>query len=427
MIKSTGKNIVAKQDANTRDIMSALVVAVPGAAKNLNTFAKNFYKGNDQEYIKKIVSTLRERVKYKKDSFLNQNIKFPGRLLNDGQGDCKSLSLFAAGAMSAAGIKNGFRFAAYRPGAPTHVYNYYINAKGDKIPFDLCINNLGETNSLKKIDMNVNYLAQPEIGRGKIKRFFKQAKENREERQEIRRENREEKKSMTKEERRAAKKAGKGDKKRPIKTVFLAPGRTAFLELVKLNFRGLANKLQTLETKSPGQPKAFWNRLGGNYNKLEKAISLGATRRAFLGNPEEFTERAITRENKIVKAYVPKFKNARNLSRFISAAPPAPPIDPATLSALIGSAVAIIKPLMTLLKNKKIEDNDTKELEESEEVKSAEALGANFAVKDAEPGTEKESSGSSESSAGGLSNIFSNPLLLVGGGLALYLAFKPKK
>jgi len=430
MIKSIGKNIVAKKDANTRDIMNALAVAVPGATKNLKTFAKKFYQGNDQEYIKKIVDTVRERVKYKKDSFLNQNIKFPGRLLQDGQGDCKSLSLFASGAMSAAGIKNGFRFAAYRPGAPTHVYNYYYNSKGDKIPFDLCINNLGETNSLKKIDMNVNYLAAPEIGKGRIKRFVQKAKdkvqdikENREERKEIRQENREERKGMTKQEKKADRKAGRGDKKRPIKTVLLAPGRTAFLELVKFNFRGLANKFKTLETKSPGQGKAFWNRLGGNYNKLENAIKIGSTRRAFLGLPEEFTERAITRDNRIVKAYVPRFKNYRNLPRHISAAPPAPPVDPATLAALLGSAAAILKPLMQLFKSKKVDDSDTSALENSEEVRGAESLGPNFAVEDAEPGTEAASSGSN---SGGLTSIFKNPLVLAGTGLALFLAFKPK-
>ena len=38
MIAATNKNIIAAKDANTADIMSALVLAVPGAAKNLKTF-----------------------------------------------------------------------------------------------------------------------------------------------------------------------------------------------------------------------------------------------------------------------------------------------------------------------------------------------------------------------------------------------------
>lgn len=389
MIAAKNTNIVAAKDANTKDIMQALIVAVPGAAKNLNTFAKNFYRGNEQEYIKKIVDTVRQRVTYKKDGFKNQNIKYPGRLLQDGNGDCKSLSLFAAGAMTAAGIKNGFSFAAYRPGAPTHVYNYYINYKGEKIPFDLCINNLGETKSLNKIDMNVNYLAEPEIGR--LFRSRAERQERREERRENRQERREDRKEK-REERRQERGAGGG--KSPIKKLTLAPGRGAALLLIGRNFRSLANKLQEAENKKPGSIKQFWNRVGGDYSKLQKAISKGAVKKPFIGEGEEGEG-----------------------------------VNPAEIAKVVGAASGILGPLLELLKKllgKKAED---KELENSDSLKDAPKFGAGFQVNDPEPGTEAASAGGSEGGGGGgitAGGLFKNPLILVGGAALLFILLKKK-
>ena len=148
-IAALNKNIKVVPNGNTQDIIKALIAAVPAAATNLKSFAKNNFSKSKQGYLKNIVDILRKNVTYKKDNFLFQNIKFPGRLLNDKTGDCKSLSLFAAGALSAAGIKNGFRFVAYREGEPTHVYNYYYNDRGEKVFFDLCIPDLKPTNFLK--------------------------------------------------------------------------------------------------------------------------------------------------------------------------------------------------------------------------------------------------------------------------------------
>lgn len=425
MIKTIGKNITVKKDANTSDIISALLAAVPAATKNIEPLANSIKSTNPREIIKHVVNYMRKYVSYQKDGYQNQDIKFPGRLVKDKRGDCKSFALFLASALTAKGVKNGLRFVSYRPGDPTHVYNYYYNAKGVKIPIDTCIADLKETNHLKQIDMDVNYLAAPEIGKGAVKRFFKKQRENREERQEIRRENREETKGMTRKEKRAYKKEGRGEKRRPVKRAVLAPARTAFLELVKFNFRDLANKFEKTEAKEAGSTKAFWNRLGGDYNKLKKAIELGKTRRPFLGEAYEFNRTAITPERRIVRAYVPQYKRGYVRPKYMGAAPPAPPIDPATLTALIGSAAAILKPLMNLFKSKGLKDKDTEALENSEEVQSAESLGKDFEVTDPEPGTEKASSGKAGSDGGGDTGSFlKNPLVLVAAAAAAVMAFK---
>lgn len=387
MIQTTGKNITVHKDAKTADIMSALISAVPGAAKNLNTFKNNHYKGSTQQYLKDIVNFLRKNVTYKKDGFINQNIKFPGRLLNDKNGDCKSLSLFAAGALTAAGIKNGFRFVSYKPeGEPTHVYNYYQDDRGQKIFFDLCIKDLTQTNFLTSQDMNVNYLSEPEIGRGKVKKFFSNVKTKVKNTVENVKDKVQDTVQNVKDKR------GGGGGKKPFKRVALAPARGAMLRLVGNNFRNLAVKLQMAEKEKPGSVRAFYNRVGGDYSKLQKAIKRGANKQPFLGEGEDGADAGL---------------------------------KPAEVAQVVGAASGILAPLLNFLKQilgKRAEDKD---LEKSESLKNAPLLGEGFKVEDAEPGTEAASSGGSGGSGSfDLGSLFKNPLVLVGGAGLIYALTK---
>lgn len=444
-IKALNTTTTVFKDATTFKIIEALNDAVKPAAINLKTFAKNHFTGDKKAYLKEIVKFLRDRVSYKKDNFIYQDIKFPGRLLQEKNGDCKSFSLFAAGALSAAGIENGFRFVSYRPGDPTHVYNFYIDDKGKKIYFDLCTPTLKQTKFLNNIDMDVRYLAGPEIGRrSKAQRQEKRAErrenrqQKREDRKETRQQKREDRKAMSPAERRAKRKEGRGEKKRPFKRFALGPARLAFLELTKLNFRDLANKLYKVDKKTPGSAKAFWNRLGGDFNKLSNAMKIGATRRAFLGDPEEF--KPIIKNGQIIKhLYLPTPKQAttggrqvkNNIypyipERFNIGAPPAPPVDPATLSALVVSAAAILKPLLEMLKKKGIKDNE--KIEELADVQEAEALGPNFAATD--PDNDPDARAASAGNGGGGSSVMDmikeNPIpaVAVAGGLIYMLTKK---
>lgn len=422
VLKVLNTTQTVKKNGQTDDIINGLLTGVTAAALNLKTFARNNYTGNTQGYLKKIVETLRTFVTYQKDDFKNQDIKFPGRLLAEKKGDCKSLSLFAAGALTAAGIKNGFRFTAYRPGEPTHVYNYYYDENGRKIFFDLCIKDLQQTPYLKAIDMDVRYLAGPEIGR----RSKAERKAERAERKENRKERKQETAGMTRKEKRQYKKekrrSGQGDKRRPVKRVLLAPARTAFLELVKYNFRNLVRKITDADKRKPGSAKSFWNRLGGDYNKLTFAMKQGATRQPFLGEAEDF--RPYKFSNGAVKVlYLPKYKRA------YVGAPPAPPVDPATLSALVGSAAAILKPLVEFLKKRGVKDDDTAAIEDLPAVEEAAPLGEGFEATD--PDNDKDAQKASKGSGGGggggglMDFVKENPLLVGGAtAAALYVATK---
>lgn len=65
-------------------------------------------------------------------------------------------------------------------------------------------------------------------------------------------------------------------KKMNIATIPLAPSRTAFLGLVRLNVLKLADKLIEAENKQAGSVKALWTKMGGDFNVLKKVINQGA-------------------------------------------------------------------------------------------------------------------------------------------------------
>ena len=82
------------------------------------------------------------------------------------------------------------------------------------------------------------------------------------------------------------KKVGGAVKKvvKSVKTIAMAPARNAFLGLVKLNFRGLAYKLEKGIKRDSEKIKKFWERFGGKFSRLESAVKKGAKKRPLLGS-----------------------------------------------------------------------------------------------------------------------------------------------
>lgn len=72
-----------------------------------------------------------------------------------------------------------------------------------------------------------------------------------------------------------AKKLGKA-----LKKVGIAPARGAFLSLILINARGLASKIAKID---PDKVKSTWEKFGGNYDKLMKAVNKGKAKKPFLG------------------------------------------------------------------------------------------------------------------------------------------------
>lgn len=95
--------------------------------------------GSVDEKCEAIFSYLTEHVVYKLDDDGKQFIKSPARLLKDGCGDCKSLTMFIACCLHCLGIEHIIRFVNYDGGGQyTHVFPVAIDENGNEIVLDAC-------------------------------------------------------------------------------------------------------------------------------------------------------------------------------------------------------------------------------------------------------------------------------------------------
>lgn len=261
-----GKNIIAKVDANTYDIIQALIDISPRGVEQVKPYIKELFNltGNAHKDAIQISNYIRNNITYVADNYQNQNIQLPGRLLKQTKkGDCKSFSLLFYSLMTAAGYKCGYRFASYKKNKiPTHVYNWVIDNNKNFYTFDTCVHHLNESKRYTYIkDMNVNYLT------GYPNYDFINGKEERQARRKKRREE------------------GKGFFQ-GVKKVALAVPRNAFRGLVALNVRGVAKSLSQAIIKNPTKVKEFWEKVGGKYdgkNSLVGAINDGKNKKPIFG------------------------------------------------------------------------------------------------------------------------------------------------
>jgi hypothetical protein len=284
----------AVNNAKTHDIIYSLCIAAPAAIAQAKKFnlpeVIGLTGGNLQNDATLTGQWIRQNVKYKIDTFENQNIQLPSSLLNKGTGDCKSISLLFLSIMEAAGYNGGFRFAGYKGKNFTHVYNFFVNQ--NKIyTFDACISNLQEVkrHTILK-DMRVNYLAgvptmineeimisQPTAaelmqddrvlsinGIGRKRKPFRPFKKFKN----------------------FVDKVLPGGGTKPLKTFGLAPARGSFILLVNLNFRALAKRLNQLKQKNATKYAEFWTKLGGDVDKLNKAVAKGLPKKPVFGKPK---------------------------------------------------------------------------------------------------------------------------------------------
>ena len=129
-MKYDGKTVLAKPDANTFDIIEALVKISPTGVKQVKPYYNDLinFTGDAKLDALLVSNFIRKNITYKADGYDKQNIQLPGRLLKGTKlGDCKSFSLLFYSLMTAAGHKAGYRFASYRKNKiPTH---FILNAR----------------------------------------------------------------------------------------------------------------------------------------------------------------------------------------------------------------------------------------------------------------------------------------------------------
>lgn len=101
--------------------------------------AQELYTCDTDTACRSVFSYLAKNVQYKLDPYGIQYIKTPARLLQDGEGDCKSLTLFIAACLHCLGIPCIVRFVNFDGGNQyTHVYPVALDENGNEIILDAC-------------------------------------------------------------------------------------------------------------------------------------------------------------------------------------------------------------------------------------------------------------------------------------------------
>lgn len=124
-MEALGLNISVSRNANNSLIISTLVRLMPIAAKQYASHFK-FIKLDLKSLLYNAQNLPRFfKIKYKPDTFENQNIQLPSSLINTRLGDCKSFSLLVSAFLQLQKCRNGLIFVSYKPDRiPTHVYNF---------------------------------------------------------------------------------------------------------------------------------------------------------------------------------------------------------------------------------------------------------------------------------------------------------------
>jgi len=369
------------RSGNTRDIINAIARALPVAVAQIEK--RNYTRPNQpiNKIARKVAELTRRRFKYVKDGLTFQDIKLPSALEETKTGDCKSLSLYIAANLTALGITNGLRFAAYGTKDVTHVYNWYLDENKILHTLDACLEGLQESPNYTKIeDMQTRIIAGVPV----LSEFDTiNGPRGRARRQQRREENR---------ERRQA--GGRGKK------IPLAIPRQAFLGLVKINFRNLATRQAQVMQKNPNDLKGFWLKLGGDYNKLVAAINQG-------------------------KGKKPTFGKGKRVNGIGEDATPGASAEGGDTLKTIEKFLPFVGPILTaisnLFKKNKIDDTGTVMADEVENLGDFEASDAETnearAVTKTTPGT------TTDASAFGFKL---NPLLIAGGLAAAYVLTRKK-
>lgn len=80
-----------------------------------------------------------DNVRYSLDPVGKQYVKSPARLLADGNGDCKSLTMFVSCCLHCLGVKHIIRFVNFDGSKYySHVYPVAIDEQGQEIILDAC-------------------------------------------------------------------------------------------------------------------------------------------------------------------------------------------------------------------------------------------------------------------------------------------------
>ena len=131
------KDTIINRQGKTKDIMQAVVDCYNSDYSQVQELADNFPGNDTLSRCRAVFDFVDKNIKYQIDPLQKQWIRTPARLWSDGEGDCKSFSIFICSCLRCMGIPHLFRFAAYEGNSdPTHVYAVAIDESGKEIIVD---------------------------------------------------------------------------------------------------------------------------------------------------------------------------------------------------------------------------------------------------------------------------------------------------
>lgn len=170
------KDTIINRQGKTKDIMQAVVDCYNSDYAQVQELADNLPGNDTLSRCRAVFDFVDKNIKYQIDPLQKQWIRTPARLWSDGEGDCKSFSIFICSCLRCMGIPHLFRFAAYEGNSdPTHVYAVAIDESGKEIIVDPVYRDESgkavfnkECPYTKKIDMKgtteISRLSGPGIG-----------------------------------------------------------------------------------------------------------------------------------------------------------------------------------------------------------------------------------------------------------------------
>jgi len=170
------KDTIINRQGKTKDIMQAVVDCYNSDYAQVQELADNLPGNDTLSRCRAVFDFVDKNIKYQIDPLQKQWIRTPARLWSDGEGDCKSFSIFICSCLRCMGIPHLFRFAAYEGNSdPTHVYAVAIDEDGKEIIVDPVYRDENgkavfnkECPYTKKIDMKgtteISRLSGPGIG-----------------------------------------------------------------------------------------------------------------------------------------------------------------------------------------------------------------------------------------------------------------------
>jgi len=284
-------------DQDVSDIITGILTTHAQYANQYDKIAPYFMGANNYQTGANIWHFLKNNVRYKVEPERAQMLKAPAAIVTGtingrtNTSDCKNMSLFTGGILSAINRAGGrinwcYRFASYKlwDKIPQHVFCVINPDTKNEIWIDAVLPSYNNKKQYYyKIDKKPKNMALISLA-GTEDNFIGGKKEDRKKKRAAKKENRGAKKAANKEKRKNFFKKLAGKIKTAGKFVLkynpaTAASRNAFLLLTKVNTRSLATNLKKLKDKGNNEAQTFWTKIGGNVSALNNAIESGAKKK----------------------------------------------------------------------------------------------------------------------------------------------------